>query len=514
MRGKYFIFRNFTIEPLFTGIDNCIFSDYGSINFTKDCDYYLWFYLFPLKANRKKAAEEIDFYSKNLEYIVGKLPETSTLICFTMVDNSDFYFKNNDPVYEPIKRYNDLIIYLSQNTSNVKAIDFAEFSSRYSRENIIDYRHFYLSMMPINPKLINDFRIWINQILNSLAGKRKKCLILDLDNTLWGGIIGEDGLAGIKLGNTYPGNCFLDFQEYIKEIKETGVILAICSKNNHNDVKEVFDKQNSMILNYDDFAIIKTNWKNKSENITQIAKELNIGLDSMVFIDDSSFEREQVNRILPEVETPDFPNKPYLLINFIKEVYHKYFRIYNLTDEDKDKTKQYKENELRNKVLREPANYEEIIKELNIKISISENDKLHIPRIAQMTQKTNQFNLTTKRYTEQDIRRLMDGNHLIFDASVSDKFGDNGITALAIVKINSETAHIDSFLLSCRILGRGIESNFLKEILLKLKEKGILQITAIYIPTEKNIQTKDFYLKNGFVLTEKLAKSEKYLKKL
>ncbi len=512
MKKNYFIFRNYTVEPLFNGIDGCAFSGYNDINYEKGYRYYLWFYTVPLKASGDLVADEIDFIGKNLKYITETIPDNSTLLCTTINGPDGFRFINNRKVKDAIAGYNNMIRELSGQKQNIKVLEFDSFCSKYSSSELIDFRHFYMSQVAINPRLAKDFREWFMRKVDAVEGKRKKCLVLDLDNTLWGGILGEDGVSGILMGNSYPGNCYIDFQSNIKEIKNTGVILTICSKNNASDVEDVFNSREDMVLSPGDFAATRINWNNKVDNIKDIAKELNIGTDSMVFIDDSKFERELVKSSLPEVIVPDFPAHPYELTDFIQEVYTRWFQVYELTEEDKRKTEQYRQNALRQKAIEQHSSMDDFLKEMEIVLKVSESNPIHFPRIAQMTQKTNQFNLTTRRYTETDITGMSKSGYLIWDASVSDKFGDSGITALAIVKKEGAKAEIDSFLMSCRILGRGIEKVFINHIINQLHTKGIRSISASFIPTEKNMQVRDFYEKSGFELVDKKEDNEKTYK--
>ncbi len=498
MTHNIFIFRNYTVEPLFTSLENVAFSGYGEIDFPEGSDHYVWCYMMPFGINRDALAAEINFFQQRLVHLSKQLPSSANLLCFTMWNVAPEGIFVNDPVQQAVNEYNETIYQLAQNHRHVKVIEFSTFASQYSLGELVDPRHFYMSQVPINPKLATNFINWFRQKLRAMAGIRKKCLVLDLDNTLWGGILGEDGIAGIQLGNTYPGNCFRDFQLWLKEIKNTGVLLAICSKNNQEDVAQLFNQRTDMVLQMEDFSSMQINWTNKAENIRTIALELNIGMDSLVFLDDSPFEREQVKTMVPEVVVPDFPPQPYLLTKFIREVYNQWFQVAELTDEDKSKSVQYQQNAQRKRLMDTHDSEESFLREMEIKLSIAENNKLHIPRYAQMTQKTNQFNLTTKRYTETDILRMMESGYDIWDVSVSDKFGDNGITALTIVKVEGDIAEIDSFLLSCRILGRGIETAFLNVVLNRMLEKGIKKVKATFVPTAKNAQTENFFERNGF----------------
>jgi len=281
-----------------------------------------------------------------------------------------------------------------------------------------------------------------------------------------------------------------------------GVMLAVCSKNNIEDVQEMWAKHPENILTENDFVCIKSNWDDKAKNISEIAQELNIGLDSFVFIDDNPRERERVKLELPMIEVPEFPDQPFELFDFFTKIYSNFFQIHRLTKEDSKKTKQYKENTLRNQLKTSIGSIEEYIKNLNIELSIFENS--NVSRVAQMTQKTNQFNLTTKRYSEAEINDYIENGHFIYSLGVKDKFGDNGITGAAIVLVNKENkcADIDSYLLSCRILGKNIENVFLKYILNHLYDQGITTIKSKYISTKKNSQTISFYNDNGFEIVD------------
>ncbi len=501
MKCKYFVFRNFTIEPLFNKITGCRFSGYGDISFEKECSHYIWFYQLPFKFDSELLASEIDYFSKQLEFLSSQLPSGSTLFCFTLNDWFGYKPVSGDTrLQSAIYRYNMNLFGLSETDKRVQVIDINEFTQRYSLKELFDARHYYMAQVIINPKLSTAFSEWFLQKVQIVTGTRKKCLVLDLDNTLWGGVLGENGVEGIALGNTYPGNCFVDFQELIVSLKKTGVILALCSKNNPEDVTEVFANRKEFKLSLKDFSSVRINWKDKPQNIVEIAEELNIGIDSMVFMDDSPVERAFVGQMLPELTVPDFPENVYELPFFAMRIFQRYFGTYRITEEDKKKTEQYLQNAVRQREATQYSSKEDFIKALNINIVVEPDSQLNIARIAQMSQKTNQFNLTTKRYTEADLGKMLKSGYTIWCASVKDKFGDNGITAVAIVKPENESAVIDSFILSCRILGRGIEKVFLNHILNLLFEKEVKQVFAKYIPTKKNRQTENFFEENGFQL--------------
>ena len=348
--------------------------------------------------------------------------------------------------------------------------------------------------MILNPRLAGDFRKWLDEQRRAIALKRKKCLVLDLDNTLWGGVLGEDGIDGIQVDGDYPGKAYHYWQEGLKELERNGVILAICSKNNQTDVEALFAAR-EMPLSLKDFACTRINWNDKATNIREIAQELNIGLDSMVFVDDNPTERELIRQQLPMVSVPEWPAQPYELPMFYAQLVNDYFSVYTLTDEDKKKTEQYRQNANRAQAQAQFTDMEDFLRSLEMRLTIREATEVTIPRIAQMTQKTNQFNLTTKRYTESDIRSLLEEGAQIWTLAVADRFGDNGITGLMILK--SENGWIlDTLLMSCRVLGKGIEEAFFKSVISRYN--GVL--TAQYIPTAKNGQVAEFYERMGLKL--------------
>ena len=512
---KYFIFRNQTLEPFFDNL-NFKFSGYEDISFIeKNVDRYVWCYLPNYKVNNELIAQEIDNYIGMLNMVLQKIDKTKMFIVFTMqhIYNLDFQLTDN-LVNNSIELYNNQLKQLELENPSLKIIDINNFYSNYSKIDLIDWRFYYVSQMPWNPKLRKTFQEWFAKQIKVLEFKRKKCLVLDLDNTLWGGIIGEDGIDGIKIGGEYPGNSFLFFQQSLLELSKNGIILTVCSKNNESDVFEVWEKHPNIILTKDHFVNIKINWNNKADNIKQIANELNLGLDSFVFVDDNPTERELVKQLLPSVSVPEFPDFPYLFPIFTKKLIEDYFTAYKLSKEDVFKTQQYKQNALRTKLQVSFTNFDEYLKSLNIEIKIETLNNLNIARLAQLTQKTNQFNLTTFRYTETDLISIKEDNGLIFGMRVEDRFGDYGLTGLIIIKLIENNAEIDTFLLSCRILGKDIEMFFLERVLLELKELNINNIYAKYIPTKKNKQVEDLYSKCNFSLLNDSNTEKKYVLKI
>ena len=381
----------------------------------------------------------------------------------------------------------------------VPILEIAEIARNMGREKFYSKRMWYLGSIPFSMSGEKAIAEEISKAWNALKGKRKKCLVLDLDNTLWGGVIGEDGLQGIELSATKEGSRFRDFQKRIKDLKDQGVLLTIVSKNNEEDAIETIREHPDMVLREDDFVIIKSNWEPKQVNILNIAQELNIGLDSLVFIDDNPIERESVKNALPEVNVPDFPKDSSMLESFAIEISKRYFPIFKLTDEDLNKTNQYKVEQKRNEIKQKSISIEEYLESLEMKKTFRQIDETDITRAAQLTQKTNQFNLTTRRYTESDIWNMIKSEyHQVWIGELEDKFGSYGKVILAIVKLEENTAFIDTFLMSCRVMGRNLEKDFLCKIEKEMISRGKTKIKAEYISTPKNSVVKDFWTENGY----------------
>ncbi len=505
----FYIYRNFTVENLFKKF-NAGFSSYGDISEMPDAKNYIWFYLPSLKNNQQELLAEIQDFTTKFKLLFSAL-KNKPIIAFTaeIIFNQQFENSNNQ-ISEAINNYNTLLYETASKHTYLKIIDFSDFIKQ-APSPVLDWKYYYISQSLITPKLNAHFHHWFSEKLDAINGKRKKCLVLDLDNTLWGGILGEDGIEGIQIGETYPGLAFRDFQAAILEAANHGVILAVCSKNNEAEVMEVWEKHPSMLIRQKHISASRINWNDKTSNIQEIAEELNIGLDSMVFLDDTAAERWQMRQFQAEVEVPDFPDNPHQLSAFFKSVYEKYFQVYKITSEDSLKTAQYASNIERINLKKNFANTDEYLVGLSLELKVCGADKFTLPRIAQMTQKTNQFNLTTQRYAESELQTIIDEGNLVLCLGVIDKFGDNGITVAAIIKLKGKEATIDSFLLSCRILGRGIENVFISYLCNTLQQSGVSKVYAQYIPSQKNQQTENFYEKNGFVLIEtQLDGTKKY----
>ena len=284
------------------------------------------------------------------------------------------------------------------------------------------------------------------------------------------------------------------------ELAKRGVILTICSKNNERDVLDLWEKNPFVLLRKEHFSAWRINWRNKADNIRELSEELNIGLDSLVFVDDNPTERELVRQMLPMVEVPEFPKQPYMLPDFLISLSDRYFRVYSVTEEDRRKTEQYKASVSRTQERKKFVDFDQYLQSLEIEMRIEPMSSFNVSRIAQMTQKTNQFNLTTRRYSEMDLMGFFSGGWLIYCLSVKDRFGDNGITGAVLLRPIDGGYEIDSFLLSCRILGKRIEEAFLSGILNMLRNSSVKLVKASYVPTSKNMQVSGFYEQADFIL--------------
>jgi FkbH-like protein len=387
----------------------------------------------------------------------------------------------------------DRLAALVARAPNVYPLDVKGLIEDLGRGGFYSKKRWYLGGMKYSLSGEKTLAREITRTLEAVVGaRRKKCLVVDLDNTLWGGVIGEDGPQGVQLSETGEGARYKDFQRRIRQLKDLGVILAIVSKNNYGDVEEMFNTHGHMVLKKDDFASLKINWISKPENIAEVAQDLDIGTDSFVFIDDNPAERELVRSAMPEVSVPDFPPDSSLLPDFIEQVYRDHFFALDLTEEDSQRTETYLQNARRAAERNAAVGVKEYLAALKTKITIWRVSDDDLPRAAQLTQKTNQFNFTTKRYTEQDLQDFRNAaNSSVYIGSVADKFGENGKTLLAIVKeTSSDTAEIDTFLMSCRVMGRFIEDKVFDFLANELRRKGVKKLRLPYLPTKKNMPAK------------------------
>ena len=394
---------------------------------------------------------------------------------------------------------------------NIYPLNLSILLERRGSEQLYSAKMWYLSGIPFSAYGEKVLSAMILNIVKTRRTARKKCLILDLDNTLWGGVIGEDGIGGIELDITREGARYRDFQKNILAIKNTGVLLAISSKNNIEDVEIAF-KHPYMLLKPEDFVIKKINWRSKSQNIAEIATELNISVDSLVFIDDNPAERAEVRAMLPDVAVPEFPQDTCKLEEFTANLFADYFFILDLSDEDTNKHRMYAENIAREGSKSGFENASDYLEDLNITLKMEKVTETTLHRAFQMVQKTNQFNLTTIRYSEMGLQEIMkNSDYLIVIGQAADRFGDNGHCLLMVCKkLDCKTAEIESFLMSCRVMGRTVERAALIYLEDVLKTEGIEIVRSSYIFTNKNSPVREFYDSMGYTLTNEDKSGDKY----
>lgn len=368
------------------------------------------------------------------------------------------------------------------------------------RDRLFDIRLWRHAKMPISPDAGSLAMDQLAALTGAALGRSRKVLVLDLDNTIWGGIIGDDGLDGIVLGQgSGEGEAFLAFQHYIKALRSRGVLIAVSSKNNHDVCEAVFRQHPEMVLTMDDFACFKANWSNKADNLVEISRSLNLGLDAFVFFDDSPVERELIRQELPMVAVPEVPDDPAFYVDCLARAH--YFDAISLSVEDVNRQQQYLGNEKRRAVMEEARDLSSFLHSLDMKIIVRGFSDLDLVRIAQLVNKTNQFNLTTRRYTEAEVRSLRENLHnVLLTARVEDRYGDNGLISVVIAKPSmcGRGLFIDTWLMSCRVLGRNVEQSLMKTLVQIAKRRGAEFLLGCYSPTAKNKMVETFYAEQGF----------------
>lgn len=393
---------------------------------------------------------------------------------------------------------------------NVKFYDYAQIHEQfyihdinylaadYGLERWSDPSFWYLYKYALCLPAIPAFAYSLCNIIKSIYGKNKKALALDLDNTLWGGVIGDDGVENIEIGEeTAVGEAYREFQCYLKEQKKLGILLNIVSKNEEENALAGLNHPDS-ILRPDDFIEIKANWEPKSQNLTAIAEELTLLPESFVFVDDNPAEREIVRQQVPGAAVPEL-EEVYRYIQAIDRA--GYFEVTNFSQEDRKRSEMYKENLQRSKQQTAFADYRDYLLSLEMHAEIRTFEPVHMARIAQLTNKSNQFNLTTRRYTQDEIEAVAQSREYIgLSGRLVDKFGDNGIVSVVIGKIEGETLHIDLWIMSCRVLKRDMEFAMMDTLVSQCRERGVKTIKGYYYPTAKNAMVRDFYAKQGFAL--------------
>jgi FkbH-like protein len=376
--------------------------------------------------------------------------------------------------------------------------DIEHLSALWGKARWVDPRYWYHSKHATAPDATGFIAHAASRVLAGAFGLSKKCLVLDLDNTLWGGVIGDDGVAGISLGDTgADGEAFASFQRYVLGLKSRGIILAVCSKNEDAAARAPFEDHPDMVLKLADIAVFRANWSNKADNIQDIAETLNIGLDALVFVDDNPVERDLVRTHLPMVEVVEMPEDPALYVDALARA--RCFEVIAFSAEDGKRAGYYRDNAQRTELRRATVDMAEYLDSLQMIGSVGGVDPFHLPRIAQLINKSNQFHLTGTRLTEREIERLVAREDItLFHVKLADRFGDNGLIAVLILRQDGSRLHVDTWVMSCRVLGRTVEEFIGNEILAEARRRGCGSLVGRYVPSAKNAMVAGLYDRLGF----------------
>ena len=399
-----------------------------------------------------------------------------------------------------VRKLNYGLMQLAQQYANLLVCDIAAIQNKIGRDRMFAPNVYVSTEMVLSVDALPYVASRTIDIVSALRGQFKKCLILDLDNTVWGGVIGDDGLEGIQLGHGLGiGKAFTEFQMWVKKLKRRGIIICVASKNNEETAKEPFLKHPDMVLKLDDIAVFMANWETKVDNIRAIQQILNIGFDSMVFLDDNPFERNMVRENIPGITVPELPEDPGEYLEFLYG--ENLFETASYSGTDKDRTKQYQVEAQRVSLKKTFANEADFLKSLDMVSVVSGFTKFNTPRVAQLSQRSNQFNLRTIRYTDADVEALAADNDVIdLSFTLEDKFGDNGLIAVVIMKKkDDDSLFVDTWFMSCRVLKRGMENFTLNTMVEQAKAKGYKRIIGEYLPTPKNKMVEGHFPSLGFI---------------
>ena len=409
----------------------------------------------------------------------------------------DFGAKTPDSFSYQLRKLNFLLAESCAEYKNVFLVDIDGLQSRLGESAVRDPKMYCIAKMPFRTDFLPYIAKQITDTVLAASGTFKKCIVLDLDNTLWGGVIGDDGLDGIQIGELGLGHAFSAFQMWLKELKNRGIILCVCSKNNEDTAKEPFQKHPEMVLRLDDISVFVANWEDKAGNIRFIQRTLNIGMDSFVFLDDNPFERQAVRSLIAEITVPELPENPEEYVDYLRSL--NLFETASYSEEDRVRTQQYQAEARRVSLQSQCADYDAYLESLEMVAEAKPFDSFHFPRIAQLTQRSNQFNLRTVRYTEQEIAAIAASeNHVTLYFTLRDKFGDHGLISAVIMEKREDRLFVDTWLMSCRVLKRGMEEFIVNKMVETAKAHGFTKIIGEYLPTPKNAMVKNLYETMGF----------------
>jgi FkbH-like protein len=438
-----------------------------------------------------------DMYSQLKQHLKAKI------IYYNYAEINDSVFGNYANKVESsflfqLRKLNFGLMQFAATNADFFICDISSIQNQFGKTTFFQSNIYINTEMVLSLDVMPEVAVKTIDIIKTLNGRFKKCVILDLDNTMWGGIIGDDGIENIQIGNLGIGKAFSEFQYWIKKLQLRGIILAVCSKNTESIAKEPFEKHPDMVLRLEDIAVFVANWETKVDNIRHIQSILNIGFDSMVFLDDNPFERNIVRENIKDITVPELPEDPAEYLEYLYSL--NLFETISFSGEDAERTKQYQVEAQRAVLQKSFGSEDEFLQSLQMVSLVEPFTKFNTPRVAQLSQRSNQFNLRTVRYTETDIDNIT-GNaaYAPFTFTLEDKFGDNGLICIIILKKeSSDILFIETWLMSCRVLKRGMEDFTLNSIAGYAKENGFAYLKGEYIPTAKNEMVKDHYKKLGF----------------
>jgi FkbH-like protein len=400
-----------------------------------------------------------------------------------------------------VQRINERLRGLAAESDNVYTIDTDYIASWVGKKAWFDERLWFYSKSFCHPEALPHVAGQALDIFRAAKGRSLKCVALDLDNVLWGGVIGDDGLEGIRLGHLGEGEAFVQFQMWLKELRARGIILGVCSKNDPEKAHEPFRAHSDMVLREEDISCFIANWDDKAHNLRQLASRLNIGLDSIVFLDDTPFERNLVRDLVPDVCVPEMPSDPAEFIPYLESL--NLFESTQFSEEDRKRADFYRANVLRESEHARFTDVNEYLVSLGMAAEFERFDDLHLPRIAQLVQRTNQFNLTTIRHSPAELKDFAeDPDYFPFYVTLTDRFGDNGLISVVIAKRDGDALELVTWLMSCRVISRRLEEFVLDQLVEVARDVGVGSLRGRYAPTKKNGLVLKHYEKLGFVLIE------------
>ena len=450
--------------------------------------------------DKKDFASAQKAYTENLVSIIKK-HSSAKIILFNFAEINDSVFGNyatKTPAafLFQLRKLNVFLQDIAAADKNVFIADVLSAVNSFGSDAACPAKWFITSQNVFQLDFLPHVAKTCVDILAAFAGKIKKCLILDLDNTTWGGIIGDDGIENIQVGDFGIGKAFSELQYWAKELKNRGVLLAICSKNDEHIAKEVFEKHPDMILRLEDISIFVANWSNKGDNILYIQQSLNIGMDSLVFVDDNPFERNMIKTMHPDVTVPDLPEDPAEYLPFLRSL--NLFETVSFTDEDTVRTKQYQEESHRVVLQQSFESVDQYLASLQMEAKVEDITPFNLARCAQLTQRSNQFNVTTIRYSEEHLTLFIKNGGVAKAISLKDKFGDYGMISLILLEKQDDILAINTWVMSCRVLKRGVEEFAVNEIIKTAEMLSTKEIQGKYIPTPKNGMVSKLFEKMGF----------------